>query len=149
MTSVKEPPGGAIDDCGAVDASNGTDVCPGTHVERDFAGGEIPWQDATQMEPLAPSLAPGEILLFDYRLKHRGRANTTAAPRPLGYFVFSRPGLSDAVNFAHASLEADVAPHLLALTRAEAACAAGAQPSGSSHTPKLSIGRGAVQDPPL
>lgn len=118
----------------AVDASNGTDVCPGTHVARDFAGGEIPWQDATQMEPLAPSLAPGEILLFDYRLKHRGRANTTAAARPLGYFVFSRPGLSDAVNFAHASLEADVAPHLLALARAEAARAAGTGGNPIFHT---------------
>ena len=35
------------------------------------------------------------------------------------------------------------------LAAAPAACAAGAQPSGSSNTPKFSIWRGALQDPPL
>ena len=97
---------------------------------RDFAGGGIPWQDATQMEPLAPS--PARSCSSTTASGTRGRANTDGGAAALGYFVFSRPGLSDAVNFAHASLEADVAPHLAAL----AACG-GAAPLAPAATRDL------------
>ena len=46
----------------------------------------------------------GELLLFDYRLRHRGLANITAAPRPVAYFVFTSPGLSDTRNFPRESV---------------------------------------------
>ena len=89
-----------------VDASNGTELLPGTHEPAEFALVELPWQDESQMEPLTPSLAPGELLLFDYRLRHRGLSNTTAAPRPVAYFVYTRPGLSDTRNFPSQSVYA-------------------------------------------
>jgi len=89
-----------------VDASNGTELLPGTHEPVEFALVELPWQDESQMEPLTPSLAPGELLLFDYRLRHRGLSNTTAAPRPVAYFVYTRPGLSDTRNFPSQSVYA-------------------------------------------
>ena len=70
----------------------------------DFALVEVPWQDESQTAPLTPSLSAGELLLFDYRLRHRGLANITAAPRPVAYFVFTSPGLSDTRNFPRESV---------------------------------------------
>ena len=52
----------------------------------------------------AEPLSAGELLLFDYRLRHRGLANITAAPRPVAYFVFTSPGLSDTRNFPRESV---------------------------------------------
>ena len=46
-----------------------------------------------------PELAVGEILLFDYRTYHRGRANWSADPRPVAYLAYGRDGVSDAHNF--------------------------------------------------
>ena len=89
-----------------VDASNGTELLPGTHEPVEFALVELPWQDESQMEALTPSLAAGELLLFDYRLRHRGLTNTTAAPRPVAYFVYTCPGLSDTRNFPCSSVYA-------------------------------------------
>ena len=88
----------------AVDSRNGTELVPGSHEPRDFAFGALPWQDESQFEPLTPQLAVGDILLFDYRLRHRGLANRTASPRPVAYLVYTRAGSSDTHNFPSKSV---------------------------------------------
>jgi hypothetical protein len=58
--------------------------------------------------PTAPvSTAPmarGSMLIFDYRVVHRGTANTGAEPRPVLYMVYSKPWWADRVNFSEQSL---------------------------------------------
>jgi len=53
--------------------------------------------------PVLPCPKAGEVLLFDYRLKHRGMANNSDAPRPLLYLTYSKPSAKyvqqDARNF--------------------------------------------------
>ena len=41
----------------------------------------------------------GDIIVFDYRVVHRGMANAASAARPVLYSTFSRPWFRDALNF--------------------------------------------------
>ena len=43
--------------------------------------------------------AVGDIIVFDYRVVHRGMANAATAARPVLYSTFSRPWFRDALNF--------------------------------------------------
>ena len=52
----------------------------------------------------SPLLAAGELLLFDYRCLHRGRANLTRDARPIAYVLFARPGVVDRHNFPEESV---------------------------------------------
>lgn len=76
-----------------------TEFQPGSHDPVDFAFAPPPWQDEAQVAPVAPCLARGEILLFQYRVKHRGCANASAVPRPVGYLVYAQHGAQDDYNF--------------------------------------------------
>ena len=40
----------------------------------------------------------GSAILFDYRLKHRGRSNSTSQPRPVLYLAYAKPFFRDAGN---------------------------------------------------
>jgi hypothetical protein len=84
-----------------VDASNGsTEFRPRTHLWQDGAGAEQEWDERRGDVAAAPSLDPSELLLFDYRVMHRGRTNATADPRHIAYVVYAaRPGICDAHNF--------------------------------------------------
>lgn len=55
--------------------------------------------------PIAPTPGRGDLLLFDYRVFHKGLANDSAQPRPVAYIVYARPGLSDKHNFPTERLE--------------------------------------------
>ena len=80
--------------------SNGaTEFAPGTHDPVEFAFGPPPWQDEEQLLPLAPCLGRGELVLFDYRVRHRGCANTSEEARPIAYLVYARKGVEDMYNF--------------------------------------------------
>jgi len=82
-----------------------TELRPGSHVWRETALGVEPRWDARRTLPVAPALGAGEILLFDYRVYHRGLANRSANPRPVGYLIFAtRDGLRDLHNFPSDSL---------------------------------------------
>ena len=49
---------------------------------------------------LAPTLAPGELLIFDYRVEHRGLGNRTDASRPVAYITYAPDGVEhDLFNF--------------------------------------------------
>ena len=59
---------------------------------------------AAAAEEVAPPLARGSVLLYDYRVMHAGGANASAAPRPLAYVMRSRVGLEDTWNFPEKSI---------------------------------------------
>jgi len=74
--------------------NGGTEFKPGTHAVNCK-------QDAT-VKPLASS---GEIILFDYRILHRGCANHDVKPRPVAYMTYASPGVRDNFNFPERSLQ--------------------------------------------
>ena len=55
----------------------------------------------------APELGLGDVCLFDYKVLHRGGANTSPQMRTLLYYTFSRPWYSDWVNWDTATLGED------------------------------------------
>jgi hypothetical protein len=86
-----------------------TELRPGTHEWVESAYGARPQWDERRQCAAAPLLpeAGGALLLFDYRVYHRGLANRSLQPRPVGYVCFStRDGVTDAHNFPrHESLQ--------------------------------------------
>ena len=80
----------------AVDARNGTEIQPGSHL--DTHG--MP-TDALAPLPhgVVPSLDAGDLLLFHYRAVHRGLANASASARPVLYFTYGADGAVDTHNF--------------------------------------------------
>ena len=84
-----------------VGALNGaTELRPGSQVWEDTPWGPAQRWDERTTQSVAPALHAGELLLFDYRVLHRGRANVSGAARPVAYVLFARPGVRDKHNFA-------------------------------------------------
>ena len=54
---------------------------------------------AAELDPVTPSLSIGDILLFDYRVRHRGLENRRESWRPVVYAVYSCGGATDKHNF--------------------------------------------------
>ena len=46
----------------------------------------------------------GDAIIFDYRILHRGLANTSAEDRPLAYFTYGRSWFRDATNYSSTSI---------------------------------------------
>ena len=67
---------------------------PGTHVVSDEECNSIDHRVA-QFSPLTST----DCIVFDYRLLHRGVANTADTPRPLFYCVYTKKGYTDRHNF--------------------------------------------------
>lgn len=44
---------------------------------------------------VAPLLDAGDVLIFDYRCRHRGLANGSEEPRPVAYAVYALEGARD------------------------------------------------------
>ena len=51
-----------------------------------------------------PALEKGSVLMFDYRILHRGRANNSTEPRPVLVYTFAKPFYVDNMNFPHNSV---------------------------------------------
>jgi len=84
-----------------VSLENGsTEIRPGSHCWEQTPWGPAQRWDERSTQTVAPALRAGELLLFDYRVMHRGRANHSAARRPVGYVVFARRGVRDLHNFS-------------------------------------------------
>ena len=66
-----------------------------------------------QFAHLMPSLgleaSPGDVIIFDFRVIHRGMANKSPRWRPMLYATCSRPWFSDDFNFPSKSLFEDCA----------------------------------------
>lgn len=73
-----------------------TEVLLGSHARGNDAVDELLLANFTSV---AFELPRGSLLLTDYRLVHRGGANTRATPRVLGMLVFGRSWWRDAVNY--------------------------------------------------
>ena len=70
----------------------GTQFQPGSHVHHDFH---------IRTTSVTPILKAGQSLIFDYRIRHRGLANSDTIARPLLYFTYSASdAIVDDANFA-------------------------------------------------
>jgi hypothetical protein len=84
-----------------------TQVRPGSHVyTRNLAPLLLAARCRhTLRPPVAPLLQPGDVLIFDYRLLHRGLANQTKDQnRSLLVLTVSEPWFEDRLNFPKRSL---------------------------------------------
>lgn len=80
-----------------------TEVYPGSHyITRQESPMKI---DPNALKPpFAPTMNVGDILVFDYRLLHRGKPNLSRINRPMLVFTFSHPWFQDAKNWPKRSL---------------------------------------------
>jgi ectoine hydroxylase-related dioxygenase (phytanoyl-CoA dioxygenase family) len=76
-------------------ASGATAVWPGSH--REVA--PVATTERAQDEAFVPQTRLGSMYMMDYRLVHRGTANSSDHPRAILYAVYTRPWFSDASNF--------------------------------------------------
>ena len=77
----------------------------------EFLAGSHLWSSITEFDELSnpnktvvgPSLNQGDVLMYDYRVCHRGTANLSQIendnPRRILYLMFSRPWFDDHINF--------------------------------------------------
>jgi hypothetical protein len=86
--------------------SGPTALRPGSHVyTRDLA--RLFWAAKarkTLRQPMAPLLQMGDCLIFDYRILHRGLANTSKDNRTILVVAVARPWFKDIVNFPSNSM---------------------------------------------
>lgn len=79
-----------------------TEFWPGTHLASTGA--------SPAMAPLLPSVAmectPGDAIIFDFRVMHRGMANRSSKWRPVLYQTCSRNWFTDDFNFPELSIDA-------------------------------------------
>lgn len=75
-------------------ARNGpTEFIPTTHYNSMW--------DTETIEPMSLYPSAGEVIAFDYRIKHRGLGNCSPAPRPVIYITYAIPGFIDEANFSN------------------------------------------------
>ena len=55
-------------------------------------------------EDVVPELRRGSVLMYDYRVFHRGGANLTGKRRPVAYVMYARDGTEDTWNFPDESV---------------------------------------------
>jgi hypothetical protein len=104
-----------------------TQFWPGTHAEF----GDAPHANARSVTFAAsPEISgiesqrvavPGDAIIFDYRILHRGLPNDSEQARPLAYFTFAKPWFSDVTNYTNTSLFGEEADQPLNQNRAESA----------------------------
>lgn len=70
-----------------------TELIPTSHHVHNY--------DTDVVPSVIPTLKAGQVLMFDYRLKHRGLGNRSNAARPLVYITYGPPGFRDQANFSH------------------------------------------------
>ena len=56
---------------------------------------------------VAPSLSKGDVLIYDYRICHRGTQNLSSTVRPMMYLMYARPWFAEHVNFGSERLFPD------------------------------------------
>ena len=95
--------------------NGGTEFCLGSH---RLTGGspDIVWQDAQHKDRIGCTVTPvaftcraGSVIMFDYRVLHRGLANNGPEARPVLYFTYAHAWFRDMHNFPVRSL-LDAAP---------------------------------------
>ena len=106
---------GELDDCGVAgaplpahcltvfvpllalrDCHGPTEFFPGTHVLPDAVDARV---SASTGKGVTFPVAAGSAIMFDYRVHHRGLANTSGEDRPLLYFTYARSWFEDVTNY--------------------------------------------------
>ena len=84
-----------------------TEIRPGTHYHtRNLAPMMLAARARkTLRSPQMPPLAVGDILAFDYRILHRGRANTSEKDRSILVLTVAKKWFKDVLNFPSRSLQ--------------------------------------------
>ena len=92
-----------------VTKGGGTEIKPGSHfLTRNLAKQMLLARiKKTLRSPLEPLVSPGDALLFDYRVLHRGTLNNTGGPRPVFVVTVAKPWFRDLVNFPKRALFPD------------------------------------------
>ena len=88
----------------------GTEVKPGSHfLTRNLAKQMLLARiKKTLRPPVVPLVSPGDALLFDYRVLHRGTLNNTGGARPVFVLTVAKPWFRDLVNFPKRALFPEV-----------------------------------------
>lgn len=83
-----------------------TSFRPGSqHLTRDFRNMYLAAFFKKKLQPVqTPELKRGSVLMFDYRVLHRGTANTSSEPRPVIVLTFAKPWFQDTLNFPRYSI---------------------------------------------
>eukprot|EP00050_Salpingoeca_kvevrii_P000042 m.140621 g.140621 ORF g.140621 m.140621 type:complete len:519 (+) comp10015_c0_seq6:3-1559(+) len=71
--------------------NGGTEMIPTSHIHGNYDCDE---------ESDTPLVCAGEVILFDFRLKHRGLGNRSSYPRPVMYLTYQLPEFHDTMNFS-------------------------------------------------
>ena len=89
-----------------VSRGGGTEFRPGSHyLTRDLKRMMLVAKiKKTLRPPAVPVLDPGDAVLFDYRVLHRGTENTTGGPGPVFVLTLARPWFRDLLNFPKRAL---------------------------------------------
>ena len=90
-----------------VDMTNGpTEMRPGSvSLTRDLKKAYMRAFLTKKLRPVdCPTLKKGSVLMFDYRILHRGKANNSEKPRPVLVYTFAKPFYVDNMNFPHNSV---------------------------------------------
>lgn len=84
-----------------------TEFRPASHfITRDFARLFLASYVSKRLRsPVIPCLSRGSLLIFDYRILHRGRANNSLDPRPLIAVTIGKSWFKDVLNFPKRSTE--------------------------------------------
>ena len=93
-------------------SGDGTEFWAGSHTGAGLQGARRGIRpDGTLRESAAataplesPACPKGGVIIFDYRVVHRGRPATQRDERPIAYCVCSTGGASDTANFPQLSL---------------------------------------------
>ena len=89
-----------------VTRGGGTEIKPGSHfLTRNLAKQMLLARiKKTLRPPVVPLVTPGDALLFDYRVLHRGTLNNTGGARPVFVLTVAKPWFRDLVNFPKRAL---------------------------------------------
>eukprot|EP01038_Epipyxis_sp_PR26KG_P013866 gene13866-18597_t len=83
-----------------------TEIRPGSQVyTRDLTKLYLAAFAKKQVKPSqTPLLKRGSVLMFDYRVLHRGLKNSSNLPRPILVYTFAKPWFKDMLNFPTRSI---------------------------------------------
>lgn len=87
------------------DVNGGTEFLIGTHREKK--------QQSYPGTPVTSSLHPGDCMIWDFMIRHRGRPNTSTAARPMLYITACRSFWTDSVNFRPNARKLVIQPDLV------------------------------------
>lgn len=72
--------------------NGGTEFLLGTH--------RLEWRESYDETPVTSPLLPGDCMIWDFMIRHRGQANNSNAARPMLYVTACRPFWTDHTNFS-------------------------------------------------